>query len=53
MTDREKEVYIQGYADAMQEHKLFVENLIEYINQYNYKNAQEQSKYKTIKENKI
>ena len=43
MTDKEKEAYLKGYADAIKEHELFIKKLFEYINTYNYREAKEQS----------
>ena len=49
--DDEKDNYLQGYSDAMKEHKLLIKNTKEYMDKYNYAKAMES--YKVWKMKKI
>lgn len=42
--DDEKDMYLDGYLDAMKEHNIFIKNLKEYMDNYNYAKAMEDYK---------
>lgn len=40
----EKDIYLQGYSDAMKEHNLFIKNIKKYMDNYDYAKAMEDYK---------